>query len=317
MKNTSLDAVKRISSEQESNGITGIGIAAALREMSKYWESHLSNGNEPKIITDDLIEMRNSLGNVISDLMIANGDLNASSPKLNEKEPMKKCDVFIEAIDNGEIGDGPTFGKIAADDAFCKKLLALKKMCIDNNVNEVHTDGSVDSWGPGDVEDELRLREDKLVVTKDSFWFSAVPKHADYTIETRSQGINGFISLIKNSQGSDLFLGENANELKEAAARASESYSLDEAALIASAKSNTNWKLIFGLKPEIYTGKVIDSTEHHIIINLDSRSTIHCKRNLDIVPVQGEVVSLNYSGSGAKAKVSKQAPKKSSSPSMG
>lgn len=57
-----------LASQKCSNDISGIGVFAAAREMSKYWAEHLKEGCTPKIILDDLHEAKNVLDNLIEDL---------------------------------------------------------------------------------------------------------------------------------------------------------------------------------------------------------------------------------------------------------
>lgn len=127
---------------------------------------------------------------------------------------MKERLVFIEAYACDDNADGPGFAKLLVDQHFCEKLKSLQSLVIDHKLSELRVYEGPDSWGPGDIEDELRLTCAEMVVTSSSFWFTDQPKHAGYSIETRTQGIDQFIAAITQGSGV-LFLGDDPEYTKE------------------------------------------------------------------------------------------------------
>lgn len=138
------------------------------------------------------------------------------------KKNVKPIKAFIEAYACDDDGDGPQYAEILVDLAFCEKLLRLQKQCVTSNLSEVSVYDSPNSWGPGEIEDELRLTCAEMVVTCDNFWFVDQPKHASYHIETRLQGIDHFIEQLKNAEaelpscdGVSVLLGDDTDDLAE------------------------------------------------------------------------------------------------------
>lgn len=121
------------------------------------------------------------------------------------REAMQDRLVYFEAYACTDNADGPEFAKLLVDQHFCDKLKRLQKLVVDHKLSELRVYDGPDSWGPGDIEDNLRLTCAELVVTSSTFWFTDQPKHADYHIETRSQGIDSFIAAVAQGEGTLFF----------------------------------------------------------------------------------------------------------------
>lgn len=106
-----------------------------------------------------------------------------------------KRTVYIGAYatDDGDLS--PEYAKLIIDQAFYDKLVGLQNICINNNLSEVRQYDHPE-WGPGELADDLRLSCGELVVTGRDFWFTDIPKHANYRIETKSQDIDSFLKNI-------------------------------------------------------------------------------------------------------------------------
>lgn len=139
-------------------------------------------------------------------------------PPMREAVSQNIRTAYIEAYACSDYGDGPLFAKLSVTPKFISKLNQLSNLCKDHNLSEVRVCEYPDWWGPGD-EDELRLTCGELVVTKTEFWFVDQPKHSDYHIETRAQGITEFLNDIKLSSDDVLFFAEH-DELPEIVATA-------------------------------------------------------------------------------------------------
>lgn len=113
---------------------------------------------------------------------------------------MKKTRVFIEAYACDDNGDGPRFATVEVDDVFLSRLLTLRVLCGQHKLTEVRVEAGPDRWGPGDDVADLRLESDELVVSQNSFWFVAQPKHSQYHVETRMQDIAAFYDAVRAGQ---------------------------------------------------------------------------------------------------------------------
>ena len=139
------------------------------------------------------------------------------------KKETTPVQVFIEAYACSEFGSGPRYALLKVDKGFLATLRRLTAACLKYGLSEVRCYGAPDTCGPGTIETELRLTCGELVVTPTRFWFTDSPKHADYSIESRSQDVEEFIREVQKLGPADrLVLGED-DELEELVAEDEES----------------------------------------------------------------------------------------------
>lgn len=67
---TVIESIERACRQIEGRGIAAIGVNAALREMSKYWDSHLMEGHPPKIVVTDLRDAIKCMSEMIAELVV-------------------------------------------------------------------------------------------------------------------------------------------------------------------------------------------------------------------------------------------------------
>lgn len=58
---TTLNIVEEVCRDFDGNGIFSVGAGAALRAMARHWKDHLHDGHKPRIISEDIDEMKNQL----------------------------------------------------------------------------------------------------------------------------------------------------------------------------------------------------------------------------------------------------------------
>jgi hypothetical protein len=100
--------------------------------------------------------------------------------------------LVVAAQATDEFGEGPDYAEVSVTPGFIEHLLRLSRLCEEHGLESVTTPGAVDRW---DREDELRIRGDSLRVWKDTFWFEAYPKHADYNVESAAIDIANLVSV--------------------------------------------------------------------------------------------------------------------------
>ncbi len=113
-----------------------------------------------------------------------------------------------------DYGDGPSFLAIEICESFTKQLLELQALCVSHKLSEVRAYADPAFWGPGDIENELRLHLGELVVDQHNFWFTARPKHQDYSVECDALSISEFISTVSTGEG-PFYLGHSPSGLQE------------------------------------------------------------------------------------------------------
>lgn len=120
----------------------------------------------------------------------------ANTPAQGNTASTTRPDVTLVAdtYATDENGDSPSFAVINVDAFFASKLISLSAMCKEHRVASVVTDDTPEKW---DNEDDLRIQNNSLTVTEDEFWFSGYPKHANYSVETRSMSIAELLRVIE------------------------------------------------------------------------------------------------------------------------
>jgi len=95
----------------------------------------------------------------------------------------KTVKVLLDAYGTSEYGDEPSYAVCEVTQKFITRLEELQRLCDTADLTEVRAVGSPE-WGPGNIDEELRLQNGELVVSSNSFWFTDYPKYGEYTIET-------------------------------------------------------------------------------------------------------------------------------------
>lgn len=68
MTHPALKIATEVLAEHDSNGITSVGTSAAIKAMAKFWETHLAEGNDPRLVSLDL-------DSVIKQLKVMRGEI--------------------------------------------------------------------------------------------------------------------------------------------------------------------------------------------------------------------------------------------------
>jgi hypothetical protein len=128
----------------------------------------------------------------------------------NKVENLQMFDPFkliVEVHAINEYGEGPSYAEITVDKDFLDRLVRLRRVCKENDLESVSVLTGPDRW---EAEDYFRLRGDNLRVFGDLFWFEAHPKHADYSVETAMLSIADLCSLATlGTDGGNCFKWSN------------------------------------------------------------------------------------------------------------
>ena len=185
---------------------------------------------------------------------------------------------------------------MVVDQKFISRLKQLQSVCAEFDLSSVHTVGSPEAWGPGNVQDDLRLTMPELVVGNGAFWFNDYPKHASYQIETNSIGIDNLVEMVAIESNERLYFGDDTDELKEIV----EDEIADSLKLATEmAKNNSPYMLRVMDGRQEYYGKVLGVTELHVVQSIGRlEAIIHEKKNIDREPKIGEMIAVIYNGKG-------------------
>lgn len=122
--------------------------------------------------------------------------------------------LVVRANSTSEYGDGPVFAVIDSPDVLLAKVKGLQQVIVDFGLSEVRIISSPEAWGPGDIEDELRLQCPELVVCSTSFWFTDNPKHCSWNIETTAMDVALVEKAIVESEGEIIYFGHDHDDLR-------------------------------------------------------------------------------------------------------
>lgn len=139
-----------------------------------------------------------------------------------EVESTKAVKVVVGAYGTSDNGDAPSYAAFEVTQALLDKLAKLVKVCGEHVLTEARVTG-YPNWGPGDIEDELRLQNGEMVVLPGgSFWFTDYPKYGDYRIESRGADIAAIqVAFDSATDGEVVFLTDD-QEVREQYAEDSE-----------------------------------------------------------------------------------------------
>ena len=105
--------------------------------------------------------------------------------------------LVVKAYATSEYGDSPSFAVVDVTPELVAHLNHLREVCVGNCLSQVQTRNGPDEW---DLEDDLRLRGDTLHVDDTGFYYSAYPKHGDYTVETPALDIVWLKELLDKGE---------------------------------------------------------------------------------------------------------------------
>ena len=110
--------------------------------------------------------------------------------------------IYVEAYATSDYGDSPLYGAFALTPALRARLLDLVALCEKHGLTEVR-EWRACHWGEDDSVHGLRLQADEMIVSGAYFWFKAVPKHCDYTVETRAQSVDAVLGAASTWKPGD------------------------------------------------------------------------------------------------------------------
>jgi hypothetical protein len=121
---------------------------------------------------------------------------------VKETPDFKPFTLVVKAHATSEFGEGPKYAEVSVTPDFIEHLLKFSKLCEEHGLESVTTPGAMDRW---DLQDELRIRGESLWVWRNTFWFEAHLKHADFNVETAIIDIASLASVAVLSADGDGF----------------------------------------------------------------------------------------------------------------
>jgi hypothetical protein len=121
--------------------------------------------------------------------------------------------LYVGAIATDD-GGGPEWARFQVTPAFIRRLKVLRAACQMHQVAEIATVAAPDAWGAGAGWRGMPLAAPRLVVTGDSFWFTAQPHRRVCSFETLPLSIHWLIDAV-TGEGEPLYRRIDAEAVKD------------------------------------------------------------------------------------------------------
>lgn len=137
-----------------------------------------------------------------------------ASPSTTQAEPEKTITVVVGAYGTSDNGDAPSYAAFEVTQALLAKLAKLIEFCNEHELTEARVAG-YPNWGPGDIEDDLRLQNGEMVVLPGgSFWFTDHPRYGGYHIQSRGSDIAALQAAFDSSAHGEVIFLTNDQEVR-------------------------------------------------------------------------------------------------------
>lgn len=103
--------------------------------------------------------------------------------------------LYVGALATDD-GSGPAWARFQITPAFIRRLKVLRAACHLQQVSEICTVAAPEAWGQESVWRHAPLAAQRLVVTGDSFWFTAQPHRRMCSFETLPLSIHWLIESV-------------------------------------------------------------------------------------------------------------------------
>lgn len=127
----------------------------------------------------------------------------------------KSIKVVIDAFASNEDGDSPSYVVFDVDQPFLERLVELVAVCDEHGLTEARI-AKYPDWGPGNIEEQLRLTNGELVVLRGgSFWFTDQPKHYDYSVSSRAETVSALKTAFDAAASGEVVFLTDDEDIRE------------------------------------------------------------------------------------------------------
>lgn len=109
---------------------------------------------------------------------------------------------------------GPTYAATAMSPAWVERVRELRALCVRHRLKSVQAEGTVMTWGPGDIGRTLRLYDRTVVVDERELWFEDHVYRTDVRVQTTGCAVETLESWWFDGDG-DLFVGDDLEDLRQ------------------------------------------------------------------------------------------------------
>lgn len=162
------------------------------------------------------------VAHIDAEALLAYQSLRAARLRDHANTPDKVVTFVVEAYAASEHGDGPSYASFEVTLAFLDRLDNLVRLCKENALSEARY-AAYPTWGPGDIEEELRLQDGEIVVRPNgSFFYTDYPDVGDYKIESRDHQISTVRAAFTDAAHLETVFLTESQELRQLYAESQE-----------------------------------------------------------------------------------------------
>ncbi len=135
---------------------------------------------------------------------------------MNQATQAKSITVVVDAFSTNDFEDGPAYAAFVVNQDFLSRIDAVRSVAERLNLSHAGLSAYPEQWGPGSVEDNLRLQDCELIIGKTGHsYFEAKPKYGA-VIQSRGQEFSHISEVFAEANDGDIvYLGEKPDDLKE------------------------------------------------------------------------------------------------------
>lgn len=134
---------------------------------------------------------------------------------MNQTTQAKSITVVVDAFSTGDFDDGPSYAAFVVNGSFIARIKAVQLAAEQLDLSHAAVNAYPEQWGPGVVEDSLRLKSSELFISKDGyFYFEATPKYGS-VIQSRGQELSHIETAYDEAGDGDIFYLGDQPEVKE------------------------------------------------------------------------------------------------------
>lgn len=131
-----------------------------------------------------------------------------------QKAQQSKSRVFVSrAIRTGDYGDGPSYCAFTVDEALISRLRELAALCEQHKLCSVVYANCPDIWGPIGIEEQERLQDPEMVVTRHGLvYFQDMPKFSSDMFKSTMVSIDALGKALEDDASSVVFDDDEAKQ---------------------------------------------------------------------------------------------------------
>jgi len=126
----------------------------------------------------------------------------------------KSVTVVVDAFSTNDFEDGPVYAAFVVNEEFLRRIHAVRSVVERMNLSHAGLFISPEKWGPGDIENNLRLQSCELVISPTGYsYFEAKPKFGAF-IQSRGRDLSNLEEAFAEANDGDIVCLAETEDVK-------------------------------------------------------------------------------------------------------